>query len=98
MNRDTDSEDAHALLHRKTRDRALILPLMGLILLTPPVAGIFELDVKLVGVPFTIIYLFTVWAGMILGTALLARRLRAGTESAEGPRSDPPPKARSSDG
>jgi len=64
------------LRHRKTRDRALILPLVGLILLTPPVAGVFQLDAKIAGVPFTAIYLFAVWALLIAGAAALSRRLR----------------------
>ena len=64
------------LLHRKTRDRALILPLAGLILLTPPVAGIFQLDAKIAGLPFTGVYLFVVWALLIAGAAALSRRLR----------------------
>ncbi len=68
------------LRHRKTRDRALILPLAGLILLTPPVAGIFHLDVKIAGIPFTLVYLFAVWALLIAGAAALSRRLRDGGE------------------
>ena len=71
------------LRHRKTRDRAMILPLIGLILLTPPVAGIFQLDAKIAGLPFTGVYLFAVWAALIVGTALLSRRLGAGEETAE---------------
>ncbi len=68
------------LRHRKTRDRALILPLAGLILLTPPVAGVFHLDAKIAGVPFTLVYLFAVWALLIAGAAALSRRLRDGGE------------------
>ncbi|MDH3666484.1 MAG: hypothetical protein OEN23_06095 [Paracoccaceae bacterium] len=67
--------------HRKSRDRALILLLAGLILVTPPVGGIFHLDLKLAGVPFTLIYLFVVWAALILGTALLSRRLNSEPEA-----------------
>jgi len=68
------------LRHRKTRDRALILPLAGLILLTPPVAGVFHLDAKIAGIPFTLVYLFAVWALLIAGAAALSRRLRDGGE------------------
>lgn len=74
--------DRHmAFDHRKSRDRAMILLLAGLILVTPPVGGIFQLDVKVAGVPFTLIYLFIVWAALILGTALLARRLNSEPEA-----------------
>jgi hypothetical protein len=64
------------LRHRKARDRALILPLVGALLFTPPVAGIFELEAKIGGVPFLLIYLFAVWAALIAGAAALSRRLR----------------------
>ena len=80
----TDRSD-QPLRHRKTRDRALILPLVGLILLTPPLAGIFQLDAKIAGVPFTAIYLFAVWALLIAGAAALSRQLRDGVGPAETP-------------
>lgn len=65
-----------SLAQRKARDRAFVLPVVGLLLLTPPLAGIFELDFLVAGVPFTALYLFVVWAGLIAGAALLARTLR----------------------
>jgi len=80
----TDRSD-QSLRHRKTRDRARILPLVGLILLTPPLAGIFQLDAKIAGVPFTAIYLFAVWALLIAGAAALSRQLRDGVGPAETP-------------
>jgi hypothetical protein len=64
------------LSDRKTSDRALILPLVGLLLLLPPVAGIFQLDVRILGIPFTAFYLFVVWAALIAGAALLSWRLQ----------------------
>ena len=76
------------LRHRKARDRALILPLIGALLLTPPVAGIFQLDARIGGVPFLLVYLFAVWAALIAGAAVLSRRLReadaAGEEEGRG--------------
>ena len=76
--------------HRKTRDRALILPLVGLIALLPPVAGIFRIDMRVLGVPFTAAYLFIVWAALIAGAAMLSRRLRDGTYPSEDPERDTP--------
>jgi hypothetical protein len=64
------------LRHRKIRDRAFILFLVGLILLTPPVAGIFQLDEKISGIPFTLVYLFVVWALLIAGAARFSNQLR----------------------
>lgn len=65
------------LSDRKTRDRAMVLPAVGLILLMPPIAGIFLLDGRIGGVPVALAYLFLVWAGLIAGAAALAGRLRA---------------------
>ena len=73
----------------KVRDRALVLPLVGALLLISPLAGIFLLEAKPAGIPFTLIYLFTVWALLIAAAATLSRRLRDGvvatasTESAD---------------
>jgi choline-glycine betaine transporter len=68
------------LRHRKIRDRALILQLVGLILLMPPVAGVFHLNSTIAGLPFTVVYLFAVWAFLIAGAAALSRRLRDGDD------------------
>lgn len=75
------------LRHRKARDRALVLPLAGALLLTPPLGGIFELEATVGGVPFPLIYVFTVWAVLIAGAAALARQLgeaEAAGEEGEG--------------
>ena len=64
------------LSDHKTSDRALILPLVGCLLLTPPLAGIFQLDIRILGIPFTGVYLFGVWAALIVGAAVLARRVQ----------------------
>jgi len=61
---------------RKTNDRASILLLVGCLLLTPPLAGIFQLDTKIWGIPFTGFYLFAVWGGLIAGAAALSRRMQ----------------------
>lgn len=84
MSDNTGASADRPLQHRKSRDRAMILPLVGLFLLTPPLASIFELDTKIAGVPFTLVYLFAVWATLIAAAALLSRQLRnAPEDSAE---------------
>jgi hypothetical membrane protein len=65
---------------RKTRDRALVLLLVGCLLLTPPLAGIFQLDFRVLGIPFTGFYLFAVWGGLIAGAAMLSRRMQSSTD------------------
>ena len=60
---------------RKTRDRAFVILMLGIVLLMPPVAGIFEIEARVFGLPATLLYLFAVWAGLILAAAVLARSL-----------------------
>ena len=60
----------------KVRDRALVLLLVGSLLLISPLAGVFQVDIKLAGVPFTLVYLFVVWGILIAGALALSHRLR----------------------
>ena len=64
------------LRQRKARDRAGVLLLAGIVLLLPPFAGLFQIDGKIFGLPVTLVYLFSVWALLILGAWRLASRLR----------------------
>jgi len=59
----------------KTRDRAMVLPLAGFALLMPPLGGAFQLEFKIAGVPFTLVYLFSVWAVLIFCGWRLSRQL-----------------------
>ncbi|MCG6890220.1 MAG: hypothetical protein LJE92_11585 [Gammaproteobacteria bacterium] len=59
---------------RKSNDRSLVLLIVGCLLLTPPLAGIFQLDFRILGIPFTGFYLFAVWGALIVGAALLSRQ------------------------
>jgi len=72
---DESRDLSRPLSDRKISDRALVLLLVGCLLLTPPLASIFQLDIKVLGIPFTGFYLFTVWGGLIVGAAMLSRRL-----------------------
>ncbi len=63
------------LRHRKARDRAVILPVVGTVLILPPVAQIFEIDARIGGVPCVVIYIFAVWGLLILGAGALSRSL-----------------------
>ncbi len=66
------------LRHRKARDRSLILPVAGVILFLPPFAQAFDIDAQIGGVPVPLLYIFGVWAVLILGAARIARRLANG--------------------
>ena len=69
------------LRRRKARDRSLVLLLIGIVMLLPPGAALFQLDARLFGTPFTLVYVFFVWGGLILGAAILARRLQDSDET-----------------
>ncbi len=56
-------------------DVAIIAPVMGLILLIPPVIGLFATDATVFGAPLILVYLFSVWLFLIATAAVLARRL-----------------------
>lgn len=63
------------LSSRRVRDRSIVLLVLGIALLVSPMAGIFQFGAKLGGIPVTLIYLFSVWALLILGALSLANRL-----------------------
>lgn len=68
------TDDQH-MRARKARDAALIIPLMGLVLLTPPLAQIFAIDARIIGVPAVVVYIFAIWAALIFIAKRLAGRL-----------------------
>lgn len=74
MNKSSGKE--FPLSSRKLAERALILPLIGLLLVIPPIAGIFAIDARPFGIPFTVLYLFVVWAWLIFSAARLSRQLQ----------------------
>lgn len=64
--------------HRKTRDRSMVLLLVGTIALLPPFAGIFLIDGVVGAIPFPVVYVFVTWIVLITGAAILSRPLREG--------------------
>jgi hypothetical protein len=59
----------------RTRDLAAILPFAAAVLLAPPLLGVFAAPLAPGGVPLIVVYVFAVWAAIIAGAFLLARRL-----------------------
>lgn len=70
---------------QKLRDTALLLPALGLVLVMPPFVDLFSGPDTGTGVPPLVIYIFAVWATLIVLGAILARRLS---------RIEPPPAQR----
>ena len=64
------------LRRRKAQDRALALLIAGAALLLPPFALLFHTNGLLFGLPATLVYIFVVWALLILGGRAVARDLR----------------------
>jgi hypothetical protein len=59
----------------RLRDVAVLLTCCGVLLLMPPFIGLVSPQLSLLGLPLQALYLFGVWAGLIVGAAVLARRL-----------------------
>jgi predicted Kef-type K+ transport protein len=69
--------------NRGARDAAAILPFLGVVLLFPPLVYIFAAPAAVAGVPLIVLYLFGVWAAIILVAFLVSRRLKPDIEEAE---------------
>lgn len=67
--------------HSKRAHAAFLLPVAGLLLIVPPLLTLFGGRHWLFGAPLQTVYLFAVWLALIVGAALLSRRLpAAGTD------------------
>lgn len=78
---DTESHEAG---DRGIRDAAYVLPFLATVLLAPPIILIFTAPVRFAGIPLIVIYIFGVWAAVILAALLLSRGL-AQADAAEHP-------------
>ena len=61
--------------NRKTRDRAGVLSILAVLLVLPPVVNMVLLEGRVLGLPFTLVYIFGVWAMLIGLAASLSRGL-----------------------
>ena len=48
---------------RKLESAALFLSILGVLLILPPLAVMFQLERRFLGVPLEVIYLFVCWLG-----------------------------------
>ncbi len=69
-----------ALKRRKRADAAVAVPLIAALLLVSPVVNLVAGGRQLAGVPLGYVWIFTAWAGLILVTRALARRLLRDTD------------------
>lgn len=59
----------------RVQSAAVLVPLAALFLLMPPFVLLFATPRMVFGVPLIVLYIFGVWALLVVATLLLARRL-----------------------
>jgi hypothetical protein len=64
-------------------ERALVLTVVTLILLTPPILTIFDVPVTVAGIPLLHVYCFATWLVAIVLGGWLARRMDRGDTAAD---------------
>lgn len=69
------AEDQAALAEARTRDATIVLPLIGLLLFTPPLIVVFTSVNSIGGVPIVVLYVFGTWTAVIIIAYFLSRRL-----------------------
>jgi Na+/phosphate symporter len=74
---------------RKLPSVSLTMTIFGALLFLPPLVLLFNGPVRWFGIPAEVLYLFVVWFGLVLGTALLSRRLPRAPSPAEDGEGEP---------
>lgn len=74
---DLPSTDTWESRTRRLRDVATLLPIVTMLLLLPPMILVFSAPVAVAGIPLIVIYLYALWAGAVLVTFLVSRRIAA---------------------
>jgi hypothetical protein len=64
-------------------ERALVLTVATLILLTPPILTIFDVPLTVIGIPLLQVYCFAVWLAAIALGGWLAKRMDAPSVAAD---------------
>ncbi|WP_338723843.1 hypothetical protein [Devosia sp. XK-2] len=60
---------------RKLESGVFVFTVFSTLLIIPPLVYIFNQPLLFFGLPQIVLYLFAVWALLVIGTALLTRRL-----------------------
>ena len=61
--------------HRKIEFIALLLPILGMLMILPPLVSIRNISAEFFGFPAIIAYLFGVWLLLIISAFFLQRRI-----------------------
>lgn len=67
----------------KLTSAALFFCVLGTMLFLPPLVLLFNVRVRVLGVPAEVIYLFSVWLLLVVGTAWFSSRMPHDEEKAE---------------
>ena len=78
---------------RAAHDAAKILPVAAAVLLLPPFILIFAAPASIAGVPLIVVYLFGIWAAIVLAAWLVARRVEPHDSPDAPPDVEEPPQA-----
>ena len=60
---------------RKLESGVFVFAVFGALLIIPPLVYIFNHPILFLGIPQIVVYLFGVWALMVIGTGILTRYL-----------------------
>ena len=68
---------AESRINTRLAERALVLTVATLILLTPPILTIFDVPLTVIGIPLLQVYCFAIWLVAIALGGWLAKRMDA---------------------
>ncbi len=76
----------------RIRDLARILPFLGVVAFSPSLLLLFAQAGDVAGAPGLVVYIFSVWAGLVIAALVLAHRLAPVNATRDDP--DAPPETR----
>ncbi|MDX1736814.1 MAG: hypothetical protein R3261_01160 [Alphaproteobacteria bacterium] len=59
----------------KLKERAIVLPALAFVLLTPPILMVFNIDLRVFGFPVLYFYAFLIWAILLIFGHFMAKQL-----------------------
>lgn len=69
---------------KRSEGFAFFLPVVGAMLVMPPIVMLFDVDADVFGIPLIVAYMFAVWLFLVVASLVLTRGLpRAGADQAE---------------
>ncbi|MGJ8527139.1 hypothetical protein [Maritalea sp.] len=60
---------------KRSEGFAFFLPVVGVLLVMPPIVMLFDKDISIFGIPLIVSYLFTTWLFLIFTSIILTRFL-----------------------